>query len=250
MPISPRPSSTSPAGAASKAIAAQARERRRFEGSEVVASNAAYDRGLHSYADLAGKVIAISQLGSPFHHQLGQIARIKGFALDSMTLKPLRSPKAMARAVERGTVDAAILPARYARDLLAANQAKPIGWVSDLDEQQLDALFTTGAMIAKQRATVAHFVHAYRRGVADYAKALLRHGRFGKRVADAEADATAALIALYIYPDGTDGAPAVETSAYFVDPRAHIDISDIARQTAWYKTQGLVGTDVDATARP
>jgi NitT/TauT family transport system substrate-binding protein len=231
-----------------KAIAAQARERRGYEGNAVVASNAAYAHGLRGFANLANKVVAISRLGTSFHYQLGQIARIKGFALGGVTLKPLQSLDAMARAVENGKVDAAILPAHYARDLLVASQAKFIGWYSELDEQQLGALFATANTIATRRATVEKFVRAYRRGVADYAAALLRHGRFGKRISDAKADAAAALIARYVYPDGSNGARAVETSVHFIDPRARIDIGDIARQIAWYKAQGLVGADVDARA--
>ena len=230
------------------AIAAQARERRGYEGNALVASNAAYDRGLRGYADLADKVIAIRALGSPTHYQLGQIARLKGFALKSVTMKPLQSPDAMARALQNGKVDAAILPARYARDMLTASQGKFIGWYSELDEQQLGALFASAGMIARHRATVEKFVRAYRRGVADYAAALLRHGRFGKRVTDAKADAAAALIAAYLYPGGSNGAGAVEASAYFIDPRARIDIGDVARQIAWYQAQGLVDKDVDARA--
>ena len=58
-----------------KAVAAQARERRGYEGNAVVASNTAYDHGLRNFADLANKVVAISALGSPMHYQLGQIAQ-------------------------------------------------------------------------------------------------------------------------------------------------------------------------------
>jgi len=229
-----------------RAIAAQARERRGFEGNEVVASNAAYDRGLHSYTDLANKVIAISRLGSTLHYQLGQIAKAKGFTLDGAILKPLQSLDAVARAVAEGKVDAAILPSQYARDLLTASQAKLIGWYSELDEQQLGALFTTPRIIATQRATVEKFVRAYRRGVADYAAALLRRDRIGKRVADVKANTAAAIIARYVYPGASDGAAAVEAGAYFIDPRARIDIGDIARQVAWYKAQGLIDGEVDA----
>ena len=231
-----------------KAIAAQARERRDYEGNVVVASGPAYDRGLHSYADLAGRTIAISVLGSAFHYQLGQIARSKGFALDSVTLRPLQTLDAMARAVEDDKVDAAILPARYAHDVLTTSQAKFIGWCSDLDEHQFGALFTRAAMIATRRATVEKFVRAYRRGVADYAVALFRHDRFGKRVSDAKSRAVAAVIAAYVYPDRSDGAVAAEASVYFIDPRARIDTADIARQFAWYKAQGLIDANADARA--
>ena len=228
------------------AVAAQARERRGYEGNEVVASNAAYERGLRGYGDLADKVIAIDRLGSSLHYQLGQIARLKGVALDGVTLKPLQSLDAISRAVAEGKVDAAILPAPYARELLTASQGKLIGWYSELDEQQLGALFTTPKMIAARHATVEKFVHAYRRGVADYAAALLRHDRFGKRVSDAKSKAAAALIARYVYPGAAEGAGAVEAGIYFVDPRARIDIGDLARQIAWFKAQGLLDRQIDA----
>ncbi len=231
-----------------KIIAAQARERRGYEGNAVLASNAAYAKGLRAYADLANKLVAISALGSAFHYQLGEIAHREGFALAGVTLKPLQSLDVMARALQQGKVDAAILPARYARDLMMASQAKFIGWCSEVDEPQLGALFTRAGTIAEQRTTVAGFVRAYRRGVADYAGTLLRHSRFGKRVIDAKADAAAALIAAYVYPDGSNSAAAVEASAYFIDPRARIDINDIARQIAWHKAQGLVVADADAAA--
>ena len=227
------------------AIAAQARERRGYDGNEVVASNAAYEHGLRSYADLANKVIAIDRFGSSLHYQLGQIARLKAFALDGVTLKPLQSLEAVARALADGRVDAAILPASYARELLTASQGKLIGWYSDLDEQQLGALFTTPKTITARRATVEKFVRAYRHGVADYAAAFLRHNRFGKRVSDAKSKAAATLIARYVYPDASDGADAVEAGVYFIDPRARIDSGDIARQIAWYKRHGLLDQDAD-----
>ena len=231
-----------------KAIAAQARERRGYDGNAVVASNAAYAHGLRKLSDLANKVVAISALGSTMHYQLGQIARLNGFALDGITLKPLQTPDAIARAVEDDKVDAAILPAQYARDLLTASQGKFLGWYAELDEQQLGALFATSAMIATRRATVEKFVRAYRRGVADYAATLLRRSRSGKRVFDGKAEVAATLIAAYIYPDRSNAARAVAASAYFVEPRARIDVSDIARQIAWYKAQGLVSKDADARA--
>lgn len=230
-----------------KIIAAQARERRGYEGNAVLASNAAYAKGLRGYADLANKVVAISAFGSAFHYQLGEIAHREGFPLGGVTLKPLQSLDVMARALQQGNVDAAILPARYARDLMMASQAKFIGWCSEVDEPQLGALFTRAGTIAEQRTTVERFVRAYRRGVANYAGTLLRHSLFGKRVIDAKADAAAALIAAYVYPDGSNSAAAVEASAYFIDPRARIDINDIARQIAWHKAQKLV-VDADGAA--
>jgi NitT/TauT family transport system substrate-binding protein len=47
-----------------KAIAAQAREKRYYEGTEIVASNIGFARGLRTFEDVANKSIAIGALGS------------------------------------------------------------------------------------------------------------------------------------------------------------------------------------------
>lgn len=229
-----------------KAVAAQVREKRDTEGNEVVASNAAYAKGLRKFEDLADRSAAISQIGSQFHYQLGQIARVKRFDLASITLKPLQSLDAMARAVATAEVDATILPAPYARELLTAGQAKLIGWTSELDEQQLGALFASAKTIESRRATVEKFVRAYRRGAADYASALLRRDRYSKRVSDAKSREVATIIARYVYPGQSSAAAVVEAGAYFMDRQALLDAGDIARQVEWYKAQGLIDQSVDA----
>ncbi len=115
-------------------------------------------------------------------YQLEQIARIKKFEIKSVTVKPMPSLDALARAVGTDEVDAAIMPAQYARELLSANRAKLVGWYSEIDDLQFGALFVSTKMIATKRAMVEKFVRAYRRGAADYAAALLRKEITFKRV--------------------------------------------------------------------
>ena len=229
-----------------KAIAAQAREKLNFEGAEVVAANGAYANGLHKLENLSGKVVAIDALGSASHYQLSEIARVKGFDLTSMVVKPVYSLGDLAKAVENGTVDAAILPTQYARDLATASQGKLVGWISEIGEPQTGALFASSAMIQSKRATVEKFVRAYRRGVADYASALLRRDRYAKRVSDQASQAAAGIIARYVYPGNSLGMGLVDGIAPFVDPKARIDIADIERQLEWYKAQGFVEKTVEA----
>ena len=229
-----------------KIIAAQAREKRDFEGAELVASNAVYDRGLRKFEDLPGRVVAIESLGMAPHYQLAEIARSKRFDLTSLIVQTLYSPSEIAKAIESGKVDAAILPTPIARDLLTASQAKLIGWVSDIGEMQTGALFTSSKMINDRRETVERFVRAYRRGVADYAAALLRRDRYNKRVSDSISQQAAGIIARYVYPDISTGPSIVDATAPFVDPKARIDIADIGRQLAWYKAQGFVEKNVEA----
>jgi len=225
-----------------KAIAGQVREKRGFEGTEIVASNFGYNKGLHKFEDLTNRSIAISAFGSVSHYQLEQIARVKHIDFNRMTVKPMKTFDAIARANDSG-----IMPASFARELLAANQAKLVGWYSELDEQQFGALFVSTKMINTRRDAIEKFMRAYRRGVDDYAAALLRKDRNSKRTSDTKSHETATTIARYVYPDrGEGGAAAVEASVYFIEPQARLDVADIERQIAWYKAQGLVDKSVNA----
>ena len=227
-------------------VAAQAREKSDYEGAEVIASNAAYDQGLRKFADLAGKKVAIGALGSAPHFELAEIARVKHFELSGVGVETFYSFADMGQAVQTGKVDAAIMPALYARDLLTASQAKLVGWVSEIAEPQTGALFASGAAIKAKRATVEKFVRAYRRGVADYAAALLRHDRYGKRISDSVSQEAARIIARTVFPGRSSGVTIVEANAAYMDPKARIDIADIARQLDWYKAQGFVEKTVAA----
>lgn len=232
-----------------RAIAAQAREKRDYEGNQIIASSIGLQKGLRKFDNLADKTIAIDALGSTAHYQLMQIARIKHVDPARITVKALGTPDAIARAVGTDQVDAAIMPSPYARELLMANQAKFLGWYSELDEQQLGALFVSKKMLETRRAAVEKFVHAYRRGAADYAAALLRTDRSSKRISDIKSKEAATTIARYVYPDrGTDAAATVELGAYYIDPQARLDVADVVRQIAWYKSQGLIDKAVDARA--
>ena len=230
-----------------KAIAAQAREKRDYEGHEIVASIPASERGMRKPENLANTVVGVTQMGTPSHYQFGQIARHKGFDFAGLTVKQMQTLDGLVHAVRTGAVDAAIVPAIYARELLVSNQARLIGWYSDLDEQQLGALFASAAMLKARRPVVEKFVRAYRRGIADYA-AMLRLDRYKKRVSDDKSQAVAATIARYVYPGRAPAAavPTVEVGALYIEPQAALDTADLGRQIDWYNPQGLVGSGVDA----
>lgn len=229
-----------------RAIAAQAPEKRDYEGSQIIASSIGFQKGLRKFDNLADKTVAIDALGSTAHYQLLQIARIKHVDPARITVKALGTLDAIARAVGTDQVDAAIMPSLYARELLMANQAKFLGWYSELDEQQLGALFVSKKMLETRRAAVEKFVQAYRRGAADYAAALLRKDRSSKRISDIKSKEAATTIARYVYPDRGDAAATVELGAYYIDPQARLDVADVARQIAWYKSQGPIDKAVDA----
>jgi NitT/TauT family transport system substrate-binding protein len=233
-----------------KVIAAQAKEERGYQGNAILASNAAWDNGLRKVEDLEGRSLGITQVGSSFHYQVGQIARLKSFDLKRVDLKPLQSLPNMMAALKGNQVDAIIIAPHLARQLLAAGEAKLLGWYSDFDEYQFGALFTSPKLIAGKRATAERFVRAYQKGAGEFAAALLKRDDSGNRKFDAASHEVAGLIAKHVYP----GQPAeravslVEASTFFVDSQARLNVGDIHDQVAWYKSQGMVDAAVDPKA--
>ncbi len=230
-----------------KLVAAQVQERKGFEGNEVVASTAAWANGLRKMDNLADRSVAITVLGSPFHYQLAQIARAKKFDFNSITIKPLQTVDAAALAVSEGKAEAAILPAAYARELMVASQGMLVGWYSEVgDQQDLGALFASKKMLTERRAVADKFVHAYRRGAADFS-AMVQLDRYGKRISNVSTRELATIIARYVFPGRQLGRAAgtVETGAYPMDPQAKLNIADLERQVAWLKEQKLIDAGVN-----
>jgi NitT/TauT family transport system substrate-binding protein len=230
-----------------KIIAAQAKEAKGYEGNIVLVSNAAWDKGFRDVSGFAGHSIGITQIGSSFHYQIGQIAAAKDIDLKTITIRPLQSLLAMAAALKTGQVDSIIIAPHLARAMIQNGDAKPIARYSDIDEYQIGGLFTTKKAIDARRPMLEKFVSAYQKGAQDYFEALLRRDAEGRRVFDEKAAETAALVAKYVYPTEppAKAATLVEASAFYVDPQARLDVSDILKQIAWYKAQGLVAGEMD-----
>lgn len=233
-----------------KVIAAQAKEQKGYEGNNVLASKAAWDKGLRRLEDLPGHSLGITQVGSSFHYQIGQIARVKGFDLKRVDLRPLQSLGNMSAAIKGNQVDAIIIAPHIARALVTAGDAKLLGLYSDLDEYQFGALFASPKAIAGRRPVVQKFVRAYQKGAAEFAGALLRLDASGRRISDARSKEAAAMVAKYVAPgqDPQQAAQRVEASTFYVDPQARLDVGDIHKQVAWFKAQGMIDKSVDPAA--
>lgn len=231
-----------------KIVAAQAREKKGYEGNAVLVSNAAWDKGFRKLEDFPGKTLGITQVGSSFHFQIGQIARLRKFDLKSVELKPLQSLSGMAAALKSGQIDSIIVAPHIAKPMIAAGDAKLIGWYSDIDEYQYGGLFAAPKVIAGRRAMVEKFVRAYQKGATEFHDAMLKLDPSGKRVFDRKvSDPIAAAAGKYVYPsDPPETAiTKVMASTFFIDRLARLDVGDIYNQVAWLKSQNLVDASVD-----
>lgn len=230
-----------------KLIAAQGSEKKGFKGNALVVSNDAHAKGFTGIENLGGRTVAITQVGSSFHYQLGQMAAAKNVDFSTVQMRPLQSVPNMIAAVRTGQTDAAIIPPHIAGPMQAKGEAKIVGYFSDVAEYQFGALFAQPKLVADNRGLVERFVRAYQKGMTDYHDALLRFDAKGERVVDDKAKAAATAIGKYVYPSDTaeQAIPKVTSSAVYADPKAKIDLDDFQKQIAWFKQEKLVDASVD-----
>jgi NitT/TauT family transport system substrate-binding protein len=216
-----------------------------YEGTALLVSNKAWDAGVRSAAALRGHSVGITQYGSSFHYIMGQLAEREGFALGTLTLRPLQTIGNMLAAVRTGQVDATMAIASQARPLDAAGEAHVIGWIGDIAPYQITAVFAPVGMVSGHADTLTRFARAYQRGVADYRAAFLRLDGAGKPVVDDVTRAAVAPIQKYVFAGDPDGAAKIIVGAGYYDAGGRLDVADVERQMRWFVAQGLVKTDVD-----
>ena len=166
-----------------KVIGGMSREKAGFPLIGYFASNNAYAAGLKTPKDLAGKRIAVTQVGSSFHYSLGLLADKYGFKLSDVKVLPLQSLSNAAAALKGETVDAALLPVSTARKLMDDNGAKLLGWVGDETPWQLGAVFASPKALAN-KALVAKLLSALERADREYHDVILASVKDGNASID------------------------------------------------------------------
>jgi NitT/TauT family transport system substrate-binding protein len=226
-----------------KVIGGMSREKAGFPLIGYFASNNAYAAGLKTPKDLAGKRIAVTQVGSSFHYSLGLLADKYGFKLSDLKVLPLQSLSNAAAALKGETVDAALLPVSSARKLMDDNGAKLLGWVGDETPWQLGAVFASPKALAN-KALVIKLLGALERADREYHDVILNAVKDGNAPID---EATKPLLEIIAKYTNLPIEQVVGNCAY-IDPDGKLDVKNVANQIAWLQEQGFVdkGVDVDA----
>jgi NitT/TauT family transport system substrate-binding protein len=226
-----------------KVIGGMSRERASFPLIGYFASNNAYAAGLKTPKDLAGKRVAVTQVGSSFHYSLGLLADKYGFKLSDVKVLPLQSLSNAAAALKGETVDAALLPVSTARKLMDDNGAKLLGWVGDETPWQLGAVFASPKALAN-KALVTKLLGALERADREYHDVILSAVKNGDAPIDENTKPLLEIIAKYT---NLPVEQVVGNCAY-VDPDGRLDVSNVANQIEWLQAQGFVdkGFGVDA----
>jgi NitT/TauT family transport system substrate-binding protein len=226
-----------------KVIGGMSREKAGYPLIGYFASNNAYAAGLKTPRDLAGKRVAVTQIGSSFHYSLGLLADKYGFKLSDVKVLPLQSLSNAAAALKGETVDAALLPVSTARSLLDAGGAKLLGWVGDETPWQLGSVFASTKTLA-DKPRVTKFLAALARADREYHDVILSAVADGKAPINENTRPLLDIIAKYT---NLPVEQVVGNCAY-IDPDGRLDISNVANQIGWLQGQGFVdkGFTVDA----
>ena len=226
-----------------KVIGGMSRERAGFPLIGYFASNNAYAAGLKTPRDLAGKRVAVTQVGSSFHYSLGLLADKYGFKLSDVKVLPLQSLSNAAAALKGETVDAALLPVSTARKLMDDNGAKLLGWVGDETPWQLGAVFASPKALTN-KALVTKLLGALQRADREYHDVILSAVKNGNAPIDERTKPLLEIIAKYT---NLPVEQVVGNCAY-VDPDGKLDVRNVTNQIEWLQAQGFVdkGFGVDA----
>jgi NitT/TauT family transport system substrate-binding protein len=226
-----------------KVIGGMSHEKAGFPLIGYFATEKAYASGLKTPKDLAGKRIAMTQVGSSFHYSMGLLADKYGLKLAEMKLLPMQSLSNVAAALKGETVDAALLPISAARKLLDDGSIKQLGWVGDETPWQVGAVFAAPKTLEKKEL-VTKFLGVIEHADREYHDAILT------AVAGGEApinDKTRPLLEIIAKYTNLPLEQVVGNCAY-IDPEGRLDVKNVAHQIEWLQGQGFVDKGVTADA--
>jgi NitT/TauT family transport system substrate-binding protein len=190
--------------------------------------------GVRSPADLRGRRIGVTQLGSTFHYQLGNILEKEGMSLKDVTIVPLQAMGAAMEALKGKQVDAVVLPQPFPGRAEADGFGRIIAWAGDLFPWQIAAIFYS-RKFAGDRARAVSFMKGYVKASRYYYDAVVAD-RAGRRAPGANYDEVVAITARY-----TGAPPAVIRLGFpYQDRNGRLLVEDIGKQMQWWVAHGFM----------
>jgi NitT/TauT family transport system substrate-binding protein len=207
-------------------------------GSVVLASNKAWEAGLKSPKDLAGRSFGITTAGSSFHFMAHKIAQAVGVPLSSISLKPLQKLGTLVAALSSGQIDSWAIQQSIAKKMLNEGAAKLIGTISDYaPDYQVTTVFTSTANAVDNRDKTKAFIRAYSRAVDDYDAAFV-----DRTATQAEVDAITRILHTYV----STSSPFEDVRQMLVDDATRINrglalsMKSVIEQLEWFKAEKMV----------
>lgn len=210
-----------------------------IDGQIILASDAAFQSGATTAADLDGKVFAMSTAGSSFHYMGSRMAQAEGIDL---TFTPLQSVGAIIGALRTGQIDAWSIVPHIAKPLIASGAVHDIGRVSTyLPNYQVTTVFTSADNAANEREQTSAFLAGFSRGVTDYNSAMIDNSG-GEGGVNEMVD----LIHKYVYTDRERDAAATSiiNGTMRLNEGAKMNVASLQDQLDWFQTEDLIDADI------
>ncbi|MCL6592728.1 MAG: ABC transporter substrate-binding protein [Alicyclobacillus sp.] len=205
----------------------------------LVASNAAWNSGVHSVADLKGKKFGNTAAGSTFDYLLGTMLAQHNLSLKDIQEVPLHTTSNIAAAVESGQVDVAILPQPAANQEIHSGKVHLLGWVDDSVKADL-LVIAYSPQFRTQTDAATKFMQGYLQAVQFY----MQHVYNNKNANDPDLQKGLQIIAKY----AKQPVNVVQTELIYVDPHAQVDPANIENQLKFYQNAGFVKGNVDVNS--
>ncbi len=224
-------------------VAAGGWERPGFQTIGFLLSNKAYAEGIHSFKDLKGRKVGITQRGTPLEYDLDRVLHKYGLSTKDVQIVPLQSNPNVASAIKGGEIDVGVQTVANILPLVARHDARLLGWVSDeLGGGQSTVTFTTGKMAKEHPDIVKRFLTAFAKGGETWDKGFL--DAQGKR-----ADQPSAPEMIDIVAKTLSEKPAVVARGIgYFDPQNRIVLADMQNVLDWYHEHGMIKQKMDANA--
>jgi NitT/TauT family transport system substrate-binding protein len=194
-----------------------------------------WDAGkVRSIRDLKGRSIGVTQLGSTFHFQIGNILEKAGLALSDVRIVPLQAMPATMEALKGKQVDAILVAQPFPGAAEAAGFGKVLAWAGDLYPWQIAAIFYSKGFAADRARAVA-FMKGYAKASRYYFDAALVQ-KDGKVVPGAAYEEVVEITARY-----TGAKPEViRLGLPYQDRNGRLYVPDIEKQIAWWVKHGFM----------
>jgi NitT/TauT family transport system substrate-binding protein len=200
----------------------------------IVVQKELYDGGLRRVTDLRGKRIGITQLGSTFHYQLGNVLEKEGMTLEDVKVVPLQAMTAALEALRGKQVDAIVLAQPFPGTAEAQGFGKIIAWGGDLFPWQIATVFYS-KKFAANRAQAVNFMKGYAKASRYYHDAVLLQ-KDGRIQPGANYDEVVAITVKH-----TGARPEVIRLGFpYQDRNGRLLVDDIGKQMAWWQGHGFM----------
>jgi NitT/TauT family transport system substrate-binding protein len=214
-----------------------------FQSIGYLVSNQAYEAGLHSLKDIAGKKGGITQSGTPLQYAIALAAEKYHIDYSKIQILLLQSNPNVGTALTGGQTDFAVQTVVPAYSVINKGGAKLLGWEGDeVDNEQNEAFFTSTHMINERGDVLKRYLVGYRKAMT------FLHDAFAdandKRRDGPTANEAEQIAAKYL----NQPLEQIKLGIPFFDQQGRLVENDFVRLAAWYKSQGMIKGDVDVPA--